>query len=89
MEFTVSNLITICAYLVSFGVVFGMVKNEIKNLTKQIDRLEIKQDKHNGLIERMVVVEQSTKSAHHRIDEECEKVSDFEKEVRNEINQTK
>lgn len=45
--------------------------------------------KHNGLIERMVVVEQSTKSAHHRIDEECEKISDFEKEVRNEINQAK
>jgi len=85
MEFTTSNLITIGAYLVSFGVVFGMVKNEIKNLTKQIYRLEKKQDKHNGLIERMVVVEQSTKSAHHRIDEECEKISEFEKEVRSEM----
>ncbi len=35
---------------------------------KLID-LEKKQDKHNSLIERMVVVEQSLKSAHHRIDE--------------------
>lgn len=37
--------------------------------TYRIRQLEVKQDKHNGLIERMVIVEQSTKSAHHRIDE--------------------
>jgi tetrahydromethanopterin S-methyltransferase subunit G len=35
----------------------------------RIDQLEKKVDKHNGLVERMVVVEQSSKSAHHRIDE--------------------
>lgn len=34
----------------------------------RIDQLEKKVDKHNGLVERMVVVEQSTKSAHHRLD---------------------
>lgn len=39
----------------------------------RIDLLEKKVDKHNGLVERMVVVEQSCKSAHHRID-------DFKKE---------
>lgn len=35
---------------------------------EHFDRLEAKQDKHNNLIERMVVVEQSCKSAHHRMD---------------------
>lgn len=35
---------------------------------EHFDRVEKKQDKHNNLIERMVVVEQSSKSAHHRID---------------------
>lgn len=35
----------------------------------RIGKLEEKVNKHNNLIERMVVVEQSTKSAHHRIDE--------------------
>lgn len=35
----------------------------------RIDQLEKKVDKHNGLVERMVVVEQSTKSAHHRIED--------------------
>ena len=82
MEFTTGNLITMGGYLVSFGVVFGMVKTELRSLTKQIDRLEKKQDKHNGLIERMVIVEQSTKSAHHRLDEECKKLDELEKEAR-------
>ena len=35
----------------------------------RINKLEEKVDKHNHLIERMVIVEQSTKSAHHRLDE--------------------
>ena len=37
-------------------------------LLYRIDQLEKKQDKHNCLIERMTVVEQSMKSAHHRLD---------------------
>ena len=82
MELTTSTILTVGGYLVSFGTIFGMVKNEIKNLTKQIDRLEAKQDKHNGLIERMVIVEQSTKSAHHRLDEDCKKLDELEKEAR-------
>lgn len=36
--------------------------------------LEEKQDKHNNLIERMTIVEQSTKSAHKRLDTVCEKM---------------
>lgn len=40
-------------------------KNDIKD---HIKNLEEKQNKHNNLIERMVVVEQSTKSAHKRLD---------------------
>lgn len=35
----------------------------------RIGKLEEKVNKHNTLIERMVAVEQSTKSAHHRLDE--------------------
>ncbi len=41
------------------------LRSDIKD---HFDRLESKQDKHNNLIERMVVVEESTKSAHKRID---------------------
>lgn len=35
---------------------------------EKLKTLEYKQDKHNNLIERMIRVEDSTKSAHHRLD---------------------
>ncbi|QAT43428.1 hypothetical protein [Aminipila luticellarii] len=54
--------IQMIVYAVSLGSFGGMVITKLNNLEK-------KQDKHNGLMERMVVVEQSVKSAHHRIDE--------------------
>lgn len=53
--------IQMVVYAVSIGSFAGVI------LTK-IGYLEKKMDKHNGLIERMVVVEQSCKSAHHRLD---------------------
>lgn len=40
----------------------GKFEEKLNNLSK-------KQDKHNNLIERMVRVEDSAKSAHHRIDD--------------------
>jgi hypothetical protein len=46
-----------------------------KTINLKIDNLEKKQDKHNCLIERMAIVEQSTKSAHHRLDEVKEKIA--------------
>lgn len=45
----------------------------------RIEQLEEKVKKHNNLIERMVVVEQSTRSAHHRIDS----LEELEREVQN------
>lgn len=69
MNFTTSNIISIVMYIISFAVLFSRVTTSIKYIEEKIDRLEKKQDKHNGLIERMVVVEQSTKSSHHRLDE--------------------
>lgn len=41
----------------------------------RIEQLEKKVDRHNHLVERMAVVEQSAKSAHHRIDEIHETLS--------------
>jgi len=38
-------------------------------ITYRIGQLETKVDKHNHLVERITVVEQSCKSAHHRLDE--------------------
>ena len=42
---------------------------KIGKFEEKLVTLERKQDKHNNLIERMTVVEQSTKSAHKRIDD--------------------
>lgn len=44
-----------------------LVSNKLTNY--RIAQLEKKVEKHNNLCERMIVVEQSTKSAHHRIDD--------------------
>jgi hypothetical protein len=41
---------------------------KIGKFEEKLDTLDKKQEKHNNLIERMVRVEDSTKSAHHRID---------------------
>lgn len=48
-----------------------LVSNKLTNY--RISELEKKVEKHNNLCERMIIVEQSTKSAHHRLD-------DFERE---------
>ncbi len=45
------------------------IDQNMKHTEEHIKRLEEKQDKHNNLIERMAIVEQSAKSAHHRLDE--------------------
>ncbi len=54
--------------IISACIAIGNYTKSIKYIEEHINRLEEKQDKHNGLIERMAIVEQSTKSAHHRID---------------------
>ena len=43
-----------------------MTANRLTNYRSE--QLEEKVKKHNNLVERMIIVEQSTKSAHHRID---------------------
>ena len=47
------------------GLISGLIANKLT--AWRIEQLEKKVDKHNGLVERMVIVEQSVKSAHHRI----------------------
>jgi len=79
MNISVDTLINICVSIASVTGVIVSTRVSVKGLEKALDqfkiwvnaeftRLEKKQDKHNGLIERMVVVEQSSKSAHHRLD---------------------
>ena len=66
MDDIIMALIAFAGTLVgTFGGI--MAANRLSNY--RIEQLEKKVEKHNNLIERMVVVENSVKSAHHRIDE--------------------
>ncbi|MBW2002992.1 MAG: hypothetical protein JRI72_00045 [Deltaproteobacteria bacterium] len=62
MQLSTEFWIQIVVYSISMGSLAGALLTKLRYLEK-------KQDKHNNLIERMVIVEQSTKSAHHRLDE--------------------
>ncbi|DAB16906.1 TPA: hypothetical protein CPT98_07030 [Candidatus Gastranaerophilales bacterium HUM_19] len=64
MEF----MLIIVVNVLTAGIFLGGLAMSIKFIEQQIKHLEEKQDKHNNLIERMVKVEESTKSAHHRLD---------------------
>lgn len=68
MNVSLEFFLVLIVNILSAGIFVGGLGMSIKFIEEQIKRLEEKQDKHNGLIERMVVVEQSVKSAHKRID---------------------
>lgn len=69
VELSIEFWLQIIAYVVTIGVGIGSVKTHLKYILEKIDDLEKKQDKYNNMQERMVIVEQSTKSAHKRLDE--------------------
>lgn len=66
---TETLLIALLSLIGTLGGSWMGVRQSNKLVNYRIDRLEEKVTKHNNLVERMTVVEQSTKSAHHRIDE--------------------
>ena len=68
MNITSELLLLIVINVTSAGIFIGGLAVSNKFIEEQIKRLEKKQDKHNNLIERMAIVEQSVKSAHKRID---------------------
>ena len=68
MTISMEFMLVIVVNVLSAGIFIGGLAMSIKFIEKQIKRLEDKQDKHNNLIERMVKVEESTKSAHKRLD---------------------
>lgn len=73
-----TNKEKIDALVTNFKETFSEYKKEIK---ESLNRLEHKQDKHNNLIERMAICEQSTKSSHHRQDELTERVNIIERKI--------
>lgn len=82
MSISIEIAIVIIVNLVSIGIWVGSISSFKKHINYRLDKLEAKQDKHNNLIERMAIVEQSTKSAHRRID-------DMKTELKNELENKK
>ena len=62
--------IVICA--ISFGITFGSIRTRLNHMEKKLD-------KHNNFAERVIALEQSCKSAHHRIGELREDVEELER----------
>lgn len=72
----ITAIIAFVGILISIGVNVALVGRwsgktsaQIAAIQGDIQRLESKQDKSNAIKERLVICEESTKSAHHRIDE--------------------
>lgn len=69
MQFTPEFYMSVVIQLVSIGIVIGIYKTTINFMQVQIQELKDDMKKYNNMLERMIICEQSTKSAHHRIDE--------------------
>jgi len=69
MSFSPEFYLSVVIQLVAMGVVIGIYKTTISFMQQQIQELKDDMRKYNNILERMIIVEQSTKSAHHRIDD--------------------
>lgn len=79
MQFSPELIISVVIQLISVGIFIGVFKTSLAFMQQQIgeikndlkaDKQELKDEmrKYNNILERMIIAEQSTKAAHHRID---------------------
>lgn len=61
-------IISVIIQLISIGIFIGMFKTTINFMQEQIKDLKEEMRKYNNILERIIIAEQSVKSAHHRID---------------------
>ena len=78
MEFSVEFWIQIIVLSGGIAAIWGGQKQTIMHIRESIKRLEIKQDKHNALQERMSLVESQARSAHHRIEDTNKRIGKIE-----------
>lgn len=65
----VTGLLTLAGTVISVVTSNRLTAYKIDELRKDFEDLGSRVNKHNNLVERMAIVEQSAKSAHHRLDE--------------------
>lgn len=80
MNFSPELILSVIIQLIAIGIFIGVFKTTVAFMQVQIaeikqnlkdDKQELKAEmqKYNSVLERMIIVEQSTKSAHKREDE--------------------
>lgn len=62
-------LISLFIQLLILAFFVGIYVATIKFMDSQIKELKEEMKRYNNVLERLIITEQSTKSAHHRIDE--------------------
>ena len=65
----ITGCLTLAGTVISVVMSNRLTAYKIEELSHDFEELGQRVNKHNNLVERMAIVEQSTKSAHHRIDE--------------------
>ena len=73
MSVSIELIISVIIQLVAVGIFIGVYKTTIAFMGDEIKELKADMKKYNNVLERIIIVEQSTKSAHHRIDEIIDK----------------
>ena len=73
MNISPELIMSVIIQLIAIGIFIGVYKTTITFMSDEIKELKEDMRKYNNILERMIIVEQSTKSAHHRIDEINEK----------------
>lgn len=68
MTISVELMISIIIQLIAIGIFIGVYKTTITFMQEQIKELKDDMRKYNNILERMIRVEDSAKSAHYRID---------------------
>lgn len=68
MSISAELAVSIVIQLIAIGIFIGVYKTTISFMQVQIEDLKVDMRKYNNVLERMVRVEDSTKSAHHRLD---------------------
>lgn len=68
MSLSAELAISIIIQLIAVGIFIGVYKTTIAFMQEQIKDLKEDMRKYNNILERMIRVEDSSKSAHRRID---------------------
>ena len=83
IEFAISLVVQLLILAFFVGIYVATIRfmlaqlSELK-ITLKADKEELKKDmkKYNNFLERLIICEQSTKSAHHRLDDHIEREKD-------------